>query len=354
MQIEELSAFLTWFNEEVRQPNIPKLYQQLHAILQQNAQPNQQKQPFEQQKENLIGGVMAVDLAALNDAQLRFAEQIGLLALVGQQAKDTIEDVLFKNVIDVATSATRMQECQKALNEILQKMKQVEDGLSGYVEEAEVEYEEALVHVRFQRDSSITNVVELKQWGSAWYDIGRGVAMAHHLPPEDIKIIGASRGSLVVDLAVAYAVAKTLSYIILLVLKVAEKALDVRKKAEEIRGMQLTNDKAAIELEREADLIEENGQKEVLETIEAGTKVDGEQKTALTLSIKNIFAFLSGGGEVDIYVEEDEEAEDEGEPDERHAENQRFIAEIKESFTKIKQLEKKILLLSEGNPQQEN
>lgn len=81
----------------------------------------------------------------------------------------------------------------------------------------------------------MSNLSDFKSWGSTWYDIGRGVAMGHGTPPEDIKVVGATRGSIIIELGVAYAIAATTSRIILEALKLAEKSLALRKTVEEIR-----------------------------------------------------------------------------------------------------------------------
>lgn len=298
----------------------------------------------------ILEAVMRVNLRALNDSQTRFAEHIGLVELVGERAKDAIEDILYKNVIDIATSAQRIKELQNSLNTILEDLAKVSEGLSEYVEAAPPEYEEALIHIRFQRDASISNIVDLRKWGNAWFEIGRAIALANQLAPEDIRAISASRGSLVYDLAVAYGVANTLTAITLLVLKVADRVLEIRKKAEELRSMQLTNDKAAQELEKEAQKVEEEGQATVLEKIKSGKNLNGEQENALSGAIGKIFEFISGGGEIDIHIEEVEEPEEGDESEQAANEQQRVIAQIRESFKEIKQLEKKLLLLKDKHP----
>lgn len=346
MQVEELVRFLDWLDEEVRKPDLVNLYQQLHKILNSNAQPNQEQQPIESQKDALIEAVLKVRLNALNYAQTRFAEHIGLLDLVGQRAKEAIEEVLYKNVIDIATSAQKIKKFQDSLSNLLGKMTQVSTGLSPYVEGAPPEYDEALIHIRFQHDASINNIVDLKKWGNAWYEIGRGIALINQLPPEDIKIIGASRGSIVYDLVVVYAVANTLTGIILLVLKVADRVLDIRMKAEELRKMKLSSDNVVQELKKEAKKVKEDGQANVLEKIKADKQLDGEQENALRNAIGKIFDFISNGGEVDVHIKEEEVEE----AQQGKSKNKRVIAEINKSFKEIKRLEEKSRLLKDTNP----
>ncbi|WP_187148401.1 hypothetical protein [Thioalkalivibrio sulfidiphilus] len=50
MQVEELYDLTSWIQAEIVDKQIVQKYQQLHKVLQVNTQPNQQKQPFEEQK----------------------------------------------------------------------------------------------------------------------------------------------------------------------------------------------------------------------------------------------------------------------------------------------------------------
>jgi hypothetical protein len=124
-----------------------------------------------------------------------------------------------------------------------------------------------LVRVAFTHEASISNVVDLKTWSNIWHDIGRGIAMIHDAPPEEIQVVGASRGSVVLDLAVAYGIAATISKIILEALKVTEKVLDIRKKAEEIRALKLGNAKIAKELDEEAEKEKTKGVERISEHV---------------------------------------------------------------------------------------
>jgi hypothetical protein len=106
----------------------------------------------------------------------------------------------------------------------LAKSEQIKTGLTDCVFEEEYEAEnEILMRVSFTGNAPMSNVADFKSWGNIWYDIGRGISMAHGLSPEDIKIVGATKGSIIIELAVIASIATTTSGIILAALKVAEK-----------------------------------------------------------------------------------------------------------------------------------
>lgn len=54
MNVSELYDLTHWVTDEIVTPQVPQKYQALQQILQQHAQPNQQKTSFETQKNDLI------------------------------------------------------------------------------------------------------------------------------------------------------------------------------------------------------------------------------------------------------------------------------------------------------------
>ena len=53
MNVSELFDLTHWVTDEIVATKIPQKYQALQQILQQHSKPNQQKQPFETQKNDL-------------------------------------------------------------------------------------------------------------------------------------------------------------------------------------------------------------------------------------------------------------------------------------------------------------
>ena len=66
MNVSELYQLTKWIQNEIVNTQIPQKYQQLLQILQRNAQPNQPKQPFEQQKNNLIEAIKKSTVKSIN------------------------------------------------------------------------------------------------------------------------------------------------------------------------------------------------------------------------------------------------------------------------------------------------
>lgn len=346
MNVSELFNLTHWISKEIEDALIPKKYQTLQAILQQHAQPNQQKQPFESQKDTLTNALSNVPLARLTRDQLDFLYHLGIAEAVGEEGVATIEDLLYRNVIDVATSAQKLQRILQKLNEGINKSNQIKAGLTGCVLKEEYEAEDQiLMRVSFTGHAVMANVADFKSWGGIWYDIGRGIAMAHNSSPEDVRIVGATKGSIIIELAVACSIATTTSGIILSALKVAEKVLDIKRKAEELRGLKLRNNKFAKDLENEAENEKKAGIEEITSEVAKQLELkdgEGDKVKALDTSVKNLVNFIEKGGIVDFVMPDEEEEHEE--------DKAKKNAALRLAFQQIRKLEKKLALLEHREP----
>ena len=342
MNVSELLNLTNWIDEKIVKTQIVKKYQTLHSILQQNSQPNQQKQPFESEKYELIAALANMKLDMLTKDQLNFLNNLGIGNAVGGTGITLIEDVLFKNVIDLATSEQKVQEIIDRINQGIEKSNQIKAGIENCIEKETYEAEdEVLMRIAFTGKASMSNVTEFKSWGNIWYDICSGIAMLHNLPPEKVKIIGATNGSIVLELVVIVDIAATASGIILAALQVAEKVLDIRMKAEEIRGLKLKNIKLAKDLEKEAENEKRFGIDEITVGLVNKFSLDqnnqGDKVTALDKAINNLVDFVEMGGEVDFVMPDGKKPDDKNNQKEKH--------ELRIVFQEIRKLVRKLSLI---------
>ncbi len=344
MNVSELFDLTHWVMDKIVATQIPQKYQTLQQILQQNSRPNQKQQPFETQKNDLTETLKNVPLRKLTKDQLLFLHKLGIAQAVGDEGIDVIEDILYKNVIDVATSAQKLDQIHQEIIKGIQKSDQIKAGLKGCVFEEEYETEnEVLIRVSFTGHATMSNVTDFKSWGNIWYEIGRGIAMAHDSSPEDVKIVGATKGSIIIELAVIVSIATTTSGIILAALKVAEKVLDIRKKAEEIRNLKLKNTKLASDMEKEAEKEKTAGIEEIatetIKKLKLKKEGEGDKINALDKAVKNLVSFIESGGEVD-FIMPDKEVES----DQTASDNYNKLGV---TFQEIRQLENKIKLIED-------
>ncbi len=343
MQVYELIKLTEWFEENVKGKQIPNKYEQLFQVISQNANArnNQPQQPFETQKEALLSALSSVSFDTLSIEQINLLEILEIKDLLRQSGVEIVEDILFKNVIDIASAATKIQENTNKFNKSVTRFEQFKSSFSGIFEIEEIESNEDNVFMRiyFQGDSSINNISDLKKLSSTWYDIGRGIAMANDCHPEDFHVIGAQKGSVVLELAVAATIATTLSSILLAGLKVAEKVLDVLKKAEELKAMKLQNKKIATDLIKEAEQEKKEGietiVKETIEKLGIDTTNGGDKIASLEKAVKNLVGFTENGGKIDFIQPTDQGGE-------KESPEKNGLVEFRKNCTEIRKIERKI------------
>lgn len=343
MQVKELLELTTWIDKNIKTPDVAKKVQALHQVLEQNknVRNNQQQQPFEDQKNKLIKTIEGIDTVSLTNEQERMLSRMGILNNIGPSGVKKVEDILFRNSLDIATASNKIKEMFDQVSNATNTSDQLKNNLFPLVEGEDTDSDspdssDVIMSVRFQNEVSLSNVTDFKRLGSSWWEIGRGIAMAHGCAPEDVRIVGAQKGSIVVELAVIAAIATTTSTIILAALKVAERVLSIRKQVEEIKGLKLSNKKFEAELEKEAEKEKKEGleriTKEVAGALNINQNGDGEKYKVLEKSVKNLVDFVEKGGEVDFFSQGED-----SDPEEHD--------KLKSNFSEIKKLEKRVLQL---------
>ena len=344
MQIFELLELTYWIDENIKQNSIVANYQQLLSVLQQNAnrRNNTPIQPFVSQQEQLIESIKDINTNGLTHAQEAMLNKLGIGHHIGSEGVDLIEDILFKNSLDIANASAEMAKLHQAVSSGVTKSDQVKAQLQPLIDveqaETNVDAHEVLIRVHFQNEVQMENLTDFKRWGATWYDIGRGIAMAHDSSPEEVKVVGAQKGSIIIELATVAAIATTTSTIILAALKVADKVLAIRKKVEEIKALKLQNEKIAAEIEKEAENQKKTGLKQISDDLvgllNLNPQEDGDKVKALEKAVKNLVDFVEKGGEVDFVSSDTEEQE-----------KQEEFEQLRINFAEIKQLEKRLLAL---------
>jgi hypothetical protein len=356
MQITELLKLTEWFYANVKDKGITSKYTLLYNKMHQNANRNNyqpQAVPFSQEKNNLCEAIKLIDFNELSLEQIYFLKQLKIVDLLGESGAVQIDDIISKNNLDIATATSKIKELVDTINNaqstiteiatVLQKSFKIDDI-------DEVEDGNVLMRVYFCKGVAINNLADLKKFSSIWYNIGRGIALAQDKTPEDFKIIGAKKGSIIIELVVACSLAKIVSKILLEALKVADRILDIRKKYEEIKSMQLKNKKIEQEIKKEADQEKSDGIKHIIYTVIKDLEMDiekqGDKISATEKSIEELIDFIEKGGSVDFV-----------QPTEHRNNADKSInnefKQLSDNMSKIRTIENKIKMLEE-KPQKTN
>ena len=350
MQITELLQFIEWFNKNIIEENLSNKYSTFYDKLYLNVRQGQVSQPFQEEKDTLFETLNSINYQNLSLEQIKFLEKLEIADLLGKQGTIIIDKVLFESNIDIATAAEKIDGFNERINKAISKIKEIETALSDIFEiheREEVSSDSVLMRIYFQREVSIANLTDFKKLSATWYDIGRGIAMAQDKSPEDFNIIGAKKGSIIIEMAVAVGIATSVSKILLEALKVADRSLDILKKVQELKGLKLSNKKIEQELKKEAIKEKEEGIKSIVDGTIKDFKLNvgqnGDKINALEKSIKKLVDFTENGGLVDFVQPSEEVLEDE------NAAVRKEAQKLKENIKEIRLLEDKVMLLEEKN-----
>jgi len=349
MTVTELFHLTKWIDSHIREPDLAGQYSSLQQALNQYAQPNQRGRSFDSERQQLLEIVRSAQPTSLTQSQVSFLDALSISHYIGDEGAQNIESLLYKNVIDVATSAIEFGKIVTKLNDALGRSEQIREGLRDCIDEAEPELaNEVLIRITFKKGAALQNLSDFKDWGKVWYEIGRGLAMAHGKTPEDVRVVGAARGSIVIELATVAMIASTASFIILRGLTIAERVLDIRLKAEELRGMKLKNDKLVLDLLEAAKAEKEAGVESIAHDAAKSLKLtkskNGEEIAGLTKSIEQLLEFVEKGGEVDFVLPELPGENEEPDKDE--------IKTLRANYAEMRQLELKLALLEAPKPRE--
>lgn len=356
MQINELLRLTNWFKKEIVEQKIPSHYTNLHKKLNRNnSSNNNNKQPFENERDKLFKSLKTVNLNTLTLEQIKFLERIGVIELVGESGIKKIKQVLYENNLDISTATNKINEYSSTISNAVETIQELENTLKKSFtldESEEIPEESVMMRVYFQDKVAIKDVNDFKKLSSKWYDIARGITMAQNRSPEDFKIIGAQKGSIIIEMAVFAGIATSVSTILLRGLKVAERFVDLLKKVEELKGLKLTNSSISQDLKKEAEKEKKNGidsiLKDAIEEIGLNPDKEGDKITALKKSITTLVNFTEKGGAVD-FVEPEEGQESEDEEDDVNNELREQLVKLKTNMQEIRKIENKIKRIEENN-----
>jgi len=312
MNVDELYRLGIWYANQFSELN--RHYSALLDPLTHNAsQPD--KRPVENELNTLNSFLSVQKFDELSIEQIKMLNSLGVDTYIGPEGASYVEASVRTSNYDPATAVQR-------LNSAIQSINSTRTLLSAYIDAVnnlgfgadEVLAEDGLITIRigFQNDVAINNVTDWKDTAKEWYDIIRGVSMACEEKPEDVKVIGAATGSVILILAGTAAFTAILAKISTHLTSVVKDIIGVRMELENLRQKKILT----ATMESEFRKIEKDKSDNAISTIEklleGNIKVkDGDINVALNNSIKKLLTFSEKGGTVDFVSPEDDIEDDE-------------------------------------------
>lgn len=343
MNVTELYRFAKWLEEYGRAAH--SKYNKLHAILQHNAtQPN--KQPVRDSLEGLVGTLTSLPMNELTAQQFSLLKHFEIADLLGEKGADFVRRTIDTSEFDPASAASDISNAQQAIAKTLDIVGQwgnAYEKLALPSELSDPEPDRHIVRVQFQYEASIEDVPAWRASSDDWLTIARGVAMCVGEAPEDVKVVGATSGSIILELASSAAwvtlfafIYRQLSYVVRDGLRIANAVADLKHKK-----MLYKEVEKAFEDERKK--LEEGGLKKAISEVKKKLprNIEQDKVLALTKAMEKFFNFYKKGGEVD-FVEPSEEKVDDEEGEDEASE----LSDLREAIKEIRSVQSQIRLLT--------
>lgn len=344
MDTRELFSLCQWFIDHGTPA--ARHYGELQSALQHNAT-QQQKQPVRDQLNQLLSTLRSMPMHELSDDQIYLLEGQNVIHLIGTTGAKRVEKIVKSARFDPASANTDVQQMHQAMNEALQNFTSVKDSLSKIddFEADQSDFDQMTIRIHFKDTAAISDVAAWKEWSNEWFDIVRGIAMCVDEAPENVKVLGARQGSIIMILGATAAVTKLLLMISNHLTKIALNGLQVANGFEDFKQKVKLN-KAQIEaLEKSIADTEKNAIKDLVKETKDSlpNKINGEQANALEKSITKFQTFTQKGGEVDFLAPPDP---DDAEDEELSEDEAQQITEVRETLEELRNIREETRLLT--------
>lgn len=308
MNVDELYRLGAWYAAQFK--DLDRRYRDVMEPLIYNASQSD-KRPVEDQLNSLVMFLNNIQFDNLSIEQLKMLNKLGVDAYIGRLGAEYVNSAVRTSNYDPATAVQRLDEAIHSINDTYGKLAayiEAVDGLGFGPDDVLAEDGYITIRVGFQNDVAINNVTDWKDTAKEWYDIIRGLSMACDEKPEDVKVIGAETGSVILILAGTAAFTALLARISKHITTSAKDIINVGIAMEDLRQKRMLTRAMEIEFKKIEKEKTENAVAEIENLLEGATKITGgDVSVALTASIKKLLTFSEKGGTVDFIAPEDEE-----------------------------------------------
>ena len=344
MEVSDLYRLGKWFDSHVK--TAVREYQMLQQKLQHNAtQPK--REPVKPELNQLLGTLRGMPMYELTGEQISVLEDQGIDGYIGPIGARNLESIVKSARFDPASANEEVQSIHSTLNESLSRMNVIKEGLSKIAVFAEdhSDFDQMMIRIHFKESASISDLTEWKTWSEEWLDIIRGVALCVDEAPENVKVLGARQGSIILVLGATAAVTSLLLLISNHLTKIALNGLQLANAVEDFKSKVKVNKTVISGLEKAIDNNEKDGIKDLLEAVKKSlpAPINGEQENALKKSIEKYQVFLKKGGELDaLSPPPPEEAEEDDLSEAEIAQ----ITEVRENIEQLREVREETKLLT--------
>lgn len=334
MLLNEMVLLNTWMSdkESLFQPiaKLVKLQKILNANIQARAPNNRQTesiQSFTFEKNEAVSAVRRLNLSELSKDQITCLSVHGAEQYMGNSAADSLQKAFSEEVHDLAYLLKQVTEVYQSLNQAKAKIAEVTKLIIPYsneIQEAGYLEDKARFSIIFKDGVKVDSLKDLESRSKEWSIIMHGIGVALEVPPNEFKVMGARNGSFVIDLFMCSSAIVPIGFILNRSFDIIERFALSMKRIESIYDLDI-EDPAFKEIEQEIKATNEKYfnlkklisaksiAKEILEEKGCSDDKRPEAETHLESSVKKILNHLRKGGDLDAFVpqyENDDEESD--------------------------------------------
>ncbi|PRZ48316.1 hypothetical protein [Tritonibacter scottomollicae] len=353
MDVSQVINLAAWVGENL--PKISAGYSQLHKKVHHNAQ-QAQKEPLRDELNNLCNLLDEMSFKRLTNEEIDLLRNLETLQYLGDLGCRFVNQTISTSDFDPVSAATDLQAAIQKINETTQKFKKTHTAMYDLglelLDDEHAVMQLPLVRVRFKEEASVDDIAKLKKWTADWYDIARGAALSVGETPQDVKVLSANNGSIIVTLGTVATVTTVLAVIAKNAGRIASEVLSIANDIEDFRHKRRLNKVIEEELIRQQTEVQENGIEDTLTEIKETVPnlIEKEVDNALKKAITKYFDFYKKGGDVDFIPPRSEPDAAEGNEDDQGfleqidhqaQENEQLVAlieQVRSQQAEIKQL----------------
>ncbi len=307
-------------------------------MLQHNASQNK-KQEVRAPLENLTKVLKEMPLTELNLQQMDQLEAMDVAQFLGDRGAVNVRKLVTQSSYDPASSANEVGVASSTVASAVTKFEVLVSALkaSQFDEHRSAKgigilSKEAIARIHFKEEASIGNIADMKKWASDWNDIVRGIGHLVQETPQDLRVVSAGNGSLIIGISGSMAVIAILAHLSKKVSGIVLDGVRVANAIEDLRHKKLMNADIEKEMRKNIAAKESNLVKETIAELKVGASENyGQEHDAhLETAVKKYVAFAKKGGEVDYLEPPSVYTDDLPEPDQIVSELRKLIAEVRD------------------------
>jgi hypothetical protein len=301
MNVFEVIRLADWFDENTE--SVREKFSALVSVLQNNSQQPTQ-QPVTPPLNDLLVALAEMPTDQLSTTQLDLLEKLQVDNLLGSRGRSWVNRAVRSSTYDPATTYRTIQEAASRLDAVRQRL----GNFRSHALDLQIEKDETVdpskpfaFSVVFKNGAAINNIRDWRKSAQDWEYILSSVAAVAGDRPEDVSVITAESGSIIVWLGAGAALTKILATVSKNIASMANDYVDFQLKKEELRRSRMMSTAIENDLKRQEAERRDAGKAATLEQVRLlASSAKPEDFAKLDKAVDKLIEFFEKGGDMDF------------------------------------------------------